>query len=620
MSSNSSGIPPSPPPVTVPTPASGGVVVTVPAAPPALAILSRGATVEARVSVPAEGGMAVLSAVIEGETVEIPVRLPAALPVGTELTLKVTQPGEAATLRLTAINGRPPALAMADAGMSSSAVSAQAQAPDAAAVVVAATTVGVGRPVPALVLQGDVMRDGQAQGGAEALAPGTRLVVRLTQFTLPDAVPRGAAASAAAAPSAVAPSAVVGKAAAASAAVAPSAASAKAATASVAPALPGATPGPASAVVGEAAARYAAIGRFAGAAPLPGAPAAVPGASAFPSAATPVPGSNPAASAPAVPSSPAASGGSPAAAPAPGAPPAAATPGVAMPASLSGLVISRSALGQPTVQTPAGFVALDVRAPLPNGTQVSFDILSRTLPEAGAPSPLAFGATAASPWTTLEALWQSLSLTDPEAAARLAAALPQAGPQLLANLTAAMAAVRGGDASAWLGVPDIAQRAQSREDTRVAKLAQRLTDDLKGAARGANRAEGEWRVYPLPFVAGGQVERIQMLVRRAPNADDAEGGGKRGGRRDTRFLLDLTLSRLGEMQIDGLVNAAAHNLDLVIRTRQDLPAPMPADLRGLFAEALLAVNYTGVLSFRVTQDFVLPLPADDAAAHPGVVV
>jgi hypothetical protein len=612
MSGNSSGIPPSPPPVAILTSAPAGGVVTVPAAPPALAILSRGATVEAQVTGPGEGGMTVLSAVIDGETVEVAARLPAVLPPGAELILKVTQPGESATLRLTAVGSRASAPVSAEAVLAERAAEAPTAEPGGG--VAFASTIGVGRPVPALVLQGDVMQDATAQGRAEPLLPGTRLVVRLTQFTLPDASLRGPAGG----------------------------------TAGAAPGA-GGNPSapPPQAAVGEAAARYAAIGRFAAAAsPLPGPPALVANAFAPVSAVaasppqTPpaVPGGIPSLSgaaphvvpsaAPSVvsaaPSAPSVPGGPVPSAPSAG--PEAARPGAvpsasAMPGSLSGVVISRSALGQPTVHTPAGFIALDVRAPLPNGTQVSLDILSRLPPEAGAMPPPAAALGAASPWTTLEALWQSLAEADPGAAARLVAALPQAGPQLLANLTAAMAAVRGGDASVWLGLPEIAQRAQTREEARVAKLAQRFSDDIKGAARAANRPEGEWRVYPLPFVAGGQVERIQMLVRRAPDADDAEEGGRRGRRKDTRFILDLTLSRLGEMQIDGLVNPPARNLDLVIRTRQDLPAPMPADLRGLFAEALLAVGYAGNLAFRVTQDFVVPVAeVEDAPDRPGVVV
>jgi hypothetical protein len=464
-----------------------------------------------------------------------------------------------------------------------------------------------------LVLQGDVMQDPTGQGRAEALLPGTRLTVRLTQFTLPEAAPRaalpGAVSGVAAPPSgSSAPAAIVG--------------------ASAAP----------QAVAVQAAARYAAIGRFGGAPSLPpgatastaapsGSPSPTPApsfplhaAGAMPTVASGVAGAPPP-PVPAFPAPPRPVGSSEAVFPAAPQTPGGAPSVPAVPGALSGVVISRSALGQPTVHTPAGFIALDVRAPLPNGTRVSFEILSRMPPEVGAPPPLV-GLGPSNPWTTLEALWQSLGQTDPVAAARLAAALPQVGPQVLANLTSAMAAVRGGDARAWLGLSDPLDRAAPREESRVAKLTQRLSADLKEASRAANRPEGEWRVYPLPFLAGGAVDRIQMLVRRAPDADDAEdGGGRGGGRKDMRFLLDIVLSRLGEMQIDGLVNAGARSLDLLIRTPHPLPEPMPADLRGLYAGALLAVGYTGSLSLRVTPDFVVPVdPAEDAPGRPGVVV
>ncbi len=592
---------------------SGAVAVPVP--PVALTLLSRGAAVEARVLGPGDAGLTRLEEVIGGAVVEVDAHLALPLPGGAVLSLKVMQAaaGEAATLRLTAINGRSLALALADptlgaraAVATSSSGVAETVAAQPGGVVAATSTIGVGRPIPALVLQGDVMRD--PQGQSEILIPGTRLAVRLTQFILPEVGGRGVLSAPSVATQGVPPGG-----AAPTVSIATPAAGLVAASESLR-------------TVVQAAARYAAIGRIApppagDGAPLPGlsstAPLPVAAAPSFPASAAPMvsaaghPGNMPVA----------ASAASPTASPTLPSVPVASV--VATPAaSAPGVLISHSALGQPTVQTAAGFIALDVRAPLPSGTQVSFEILARAPAEVGMPLPFG-GLGQASPWTTLDALWQSLAQADPEGAARLAAALPQPGAQMLSNLTAAMAAVRSGDAQAWLGLADTLQRAQTREDARVGKLAQRLSEDLREASRGARRPEGEWRVYSLPFMVGGAVERIHILVRRAPNSEDEEEENRRKNehRNDMRFLLDISLSHLGPMQIDGLVNAVAHSLDLIIRTRQALPEPIPTELRGVFAETMAAVGYTGSLGLRVTPDFVIPEGvAEDGPARPGVVV
>lgn len=556
------------PPPSVPLPAAPAtgtpVVVTVPQAPAELILLPRGTPVEAQVVAAPEGGQpAQVRVTVGGETLTVAARLPLPVAAGATLSLRVmpSPPGDALNLRLTAIDGRPPAQAAAlsiDAGVAVNAANATPPA----------STVGVGRPIGAVVLRGDVIPD-----SPELLAPGTRLTLRVTQLTMPEPGSRA-----------------------------------------VAPAVPGAPAAPA-APPPQGAAAYAAISRFT----QPAAPPATPAASGTAVPFTPFAPHGLQTSAVPVPGAPAAPGSPPPGAQAvPAAPPAPSAPQPAAPAlgSLGGLVIGRTVLGQPTLKTDAGFVALDLRAPLPVGTRVVAEVLARMPPEAGAPPPPGFAG--ASPITTLDTLVRGLAAADPEAAVRVVAQLPQPGPQVLANLAAAMAAVRGGDAQAWLRLGELPQR--TRDDARVGKVAQRLAEDLHEASAATQRPASEWRVYPLPMFAGGQVERIQMLVRRAPEPDDeaAKSGRRRGD--DTRFLLDFTLSNLGAMQIDGLVSRAARNLDLVVRTHAALPGEMPREMQGLFAAAMTGIGYAGSLSFRITPEFVAPeavRPGDDRA---GMVV
>lgn len=585
------------PPPSVPLPAAPATgatpVVTVSQAPAELILMPRGAVVEARVVAAPEGGQpAQLQVTVDGEPVTVAARLPLPLPVGASLALKVmpSPGGDTVNLRLAAVDGRPPLAAPDAAVFARDGASAPVTAGPLAAAL-PASTIGVGRPVGALVLRGDVIPD--APGGSDLLAPGTRLTLRVTQVTMPD----------------------LGR---------PAVASPPGGAAPATPGMPAAVPPQ----PGQAVAAYAAVGRIA---QPPGAPAvrtpvppfAAPGPSAPPQSApvapapqaglpfAPLPGMPP--TGPHSPSHPSLA----ASAPQPGggasAPPAA--PAAPALGTLTGMVIGRSVLGQPTLKTDAGFVALDLRASLPVGTQVAAEVLTRVPPETGAPPPPAF--VGASPLTTLDALVRSLSAVDAEAAARVIAQLPQPGPQLVANLAAAMAAVRGGDVQTWLRLSELPQR--SRDEARTGRIAQRLADDLGEAGASSRRPATDWRVYPLPMFAGGQVERIQMLVRRAPESDDEEPRSRRRGD-DTRFLLDFTLSHLGPMQLDGLVSRAGRSLDLVVRTHAALPEPMPCEMQGIFAAAMTGIGYAGSLSFRVTPEFVVPeatRPGDDRA---GVVV
>lgn len=75
-----------------------------------------------------------------------------------------------------------------------------------------------------------------------------------------------------------------------------------------------------------------------------------------------------------------------------------------------------------------------------------------------------------------------------------------------------------------------------------------------------------------------------------------------------RFLIDLTLSVLGPVQIDGLAKPGERRFDLVLRTRMPLPQEMRRDITGLFATAGTLLNLGGSLQFQVTERFVAPPP------------
>ena len=216
-------------------------MVSVPQAPAEIILLPRGTPVEARVvaSPPVEGGLTTLQAVVDGATVEIAAKLPVALAAGVSVSLRVapTQIGDAVTFRMGAVVA--PASEAVSYGQGASAAAAKLAAVQGASV----STIGVGKPIAALVLRGDVIPDHQQ--GAEVLEPGTRLNLRVTRIVLPEA--RGAASPAAAAPGS--------------------------------PAAPHPATPPVAPPVGQAAARYAAIGRIGGGLPQPPNPTVPPAVS-----------------------------------------------------------------------------------------------------------------------------------------------------------------------------------------------------------------------------------------------------------------------------------------------------------------------------------------------------
>ena len=74
-----------------------------------------------------------------------------------------------------------------------------------------------------------------------------------------------------------------------------------------------------------------------------------------------------------------------------------------------------------------------------------------------------------------------------------------------------------------------------------------------------------------------------MGVQKVLVTDDDEALRKRKGGGGTRFLLDLDLSRLGPLQLDGMFKKESRSFDMMVRTTAPLPETMRTDLAGLFA-------------------------------------
>lgn len=162
--------------------------------------------------------------------------------------------------------------------------------------------------------------------------------------------------------------------------------------------------------------------------------------------------------------------------------------------------------------------------------------------------------------------------------------------QMTAAMMLFVAAARGGDLGLWLG--DRAQnmlRAAGKTDT---------LEMVKTEGRGLSRIVGEgqgqpdWRVNMLPVLWDGVIHKTALWTRPEPDPDDPEG---EDGKKATRFIFDLEMDRMGQVQIDGLVRP--EKLDVVLRTQQTLSAAMRKSMRRGYIKALEQTSLSGELHF-----------------------
>ncbi|MEQ8193580.1 MAG: hypothetical protein RIB59_03735 [Rhodospirillales bacterium] len=271
-------------------------------------------------------------------------------------------------------------------------------------------------------------------------------------------------------------------------------------------------------------------------------------------------------------------------------------------AQAAGQGLSQTA-GQTLVQTPAGQLSLPTATPLPQGTGLIFEIAGRPL----APPPPADTQTAAlldrfhlaREWPALKEALQVLHETNPLAAQHVInSVIPRLDTQLAANIIFFLLALRGNDIRGWLGEDTM----RTLDDARPG-LATQLRGEFGQLSRIAeDPIAGDWRLALIPLHNGETVEQIHLFMRRRKKQDDK-------GDTETRFVLDIGLSQLGRLQLDGLIGERDKRLDLIIRSQSPLPGMMQNDIRTIFINAGEITGMKGGLSFQAAPPNFVEIPA-----------
>jgi hypothetical protein len=300
-------------------------------------------------------------------------------------------------------------------------------------------------------------------------------------------------------------------------------------------------------------------------------------------------------------------------------------------------VIGSTPGGQPLLRTAAGVLTLaTTAAALPRGTALTVEIAGTPpllpVPAAGIPTPvagaplletsllaapsLAEDVLGSSRWPVLTEVVEALAAADPVAARHLIGALlPRPDARLASAVLFFLSALRGGDVRGWLD--DSAVRALNR--TRP-DLSARLEDDFRKLARAADQpVPNDWRITQVPLFTGAEIELIRLWTRRHDDPADDDEGNRHS--QNQRFVVDVSLSRLGRLQLDGLVRDAGRKLDLIVRTESPLAPAMRDHIRGLFGDAGALTGLTGGVAFQAAPPNFVGVTAEPPASHhPGIVV
>ncbi len=279
-------------------------------------------------------------------------------------------------------------------------------------------------------------------------------------------------------------------------------------------------------------------------------------------------------------------------------------------------VVGADSAGRPVLNLPFGTVRLETPAPLSAGTTLILNLLKvepEAPPPAAAPTTRAEALLAfARDWPALREFVEAVRTIDPGLGAQVALhAAARPGPTLTSAVLFFLAVLRGGDVSSWLGRDAVRLLvANNRGD-----LVRRVARDLGQVARLAEPpAPGEWQPLMVPLYDGEMLRQLRLFVRghRRPDDDADDDGG-------TRFVVDVELSRLGDLQLDGFLHEK--RFDLILRSHAPMPTGARRDIAAIFDDGLAVSGLAGTLNFQVTATFpVAPLEDIVAGDHSGVLV
>ena len=219
------------------------------------------------------------------------------------------------------------------------------------------------------------------------------------------------------------------------------------------------------------------------------------------------------------------------------------------------------------------------------------------------PQPVVFTQEWPALKETMEAIAQTNTQTAvpaPTLAATTAQHIvPQTGQNLGGTLLFFVSALFGDQKAATLLNPSAQQALAVTDGEPLPPIVQRFEDDLQtlqrlarfepGAPPPADNRPTDWRSLHLPFYDGGQYTPINMYYRQEQHLNEVELPEDY-----TRMVIDLDLTKLGKMRLDGIFNTKAFVLNL--NTDKQLPIDNRNDLKTLFADYAQAAGFAGQLN------------------------
>lgn len=195
----------------------------------------------------------------------------------------------------------------------------------------------------------------------------------------------------------------------------------------------------------------------------------------------------------------------------------------------------------------------------------------------------------ASVWPAMDDLFQTFYQATPQAAQVMGRTIPS--PSNGANFGPAVmlfaAALKSGDLQGWIGDKKLEMIQKLGKDS----ILSRLSGETSSLAANNDAAATDWKSFPIPMLWQNEISKVMFHVRKEPSENEQEQGED-----GTRFVMDLSLTRMGDVQLDGLVRGK--RLDLIVRTQLPVSSMMQEAMAAAYATALDGTDIYGEIGFQ----------------------
>ena len=322
---------------------------------------------------------------------------------------------------------------------------------------------------------------------------------------------------------------------------------------------------------------------------------------------------------------------------------------------LPATILNSAPNGEATLQTPVGLVRVSLGVQLPAGTAINFEITKIQTPEnlQASVAPIIANITATTPAPITELARSAGALNDifsllsglntPDAQNFIENNIPSFSPPAhsptqqtanTANFPAALlnfaAALKTGDFREWLGqknakflVDNGHENLLKKAEGEFASISRQFTNSAPQTQANATQSQ-HWQSLFFPIAVDGQLQQARLFVKR--DREQKQGNNGHKTEEDTRFVLEMDLTNLGQMQMDGFVrrsnNSGAGNtqFDLIIRSHQPIPAVAQNDISQIYNDTGEITGYSGSINFQTTPNFpVNPMEEIISGQRNGVI-